>query len=324
MTGPVFIVGMNGSGTTMLLDSLGRHPELYGFTRETRLIPDLLRRDWGDLGDDDNFRKLWETVRNIPAFGAMNHNQPSPLPENWREFERTPAAVISETISYFARNHDKDCWMEKTPQHAQHVALLAQAWPDARFIHMIRDGRDCAASFNRRWKRTPELTLYRWKRVVRLCRGDGQALGPGRYLEIKYEDLTENPDYWMKRACEFLKVDFNKAVLQSEQPQSDREGEIGTIVARTPRWHTAFKPSQLRRLERIAGSLLTELGYSVTHEQQENDPDRLQLKWWTAKDYLRQYTNEIITKIRGDNRKSWQTILRLPMTAISQARHQRF
>lgn len=324
MNAPIFIVGMNGSGTTMLLDSLGRHPQLYGFTRETRLIPDLLERDWGDLNDDENFRKLWDTVRNIPAFGAMNNDQPSPLPENWRSFERTPVAVIHETINHFAHAAQKTCWMEKTPQHAQHVALLAKAWPEARFIHMIRDGRDCAASFNRRWKRTPELTVYRWKRVIRLCRRDGQALGENRYLEIKYEDLTANPQYWMRQACDFLKVDFDNAVLESEQPQSDREGEIGTIVPTKPRWHSAFTASRLNRFENIAGSLLSELGYPVTNPEHDQDPTRLQLKWWVAKDYLRQYTNEIVTKVRGNNRKSWQTILRLPMTAISQARQQRF
>jgi len=308
----------------MLLDSLGRHPDLYGFTRETRLIPELLSRDWGDLTDDDAFGKLFDTVRHMPAFGAMNHNQPSPLPDNWREISRTPVAVVDEAISHFARVANKSTWMEKTPQHAQHVALLAKAWPEARFIHMVRDGRDCAASFNRRWKRTPELTLYRWKQVVRLCRADGKALGPDRYLEIKYEDLTQDPDKWMHRACEFLNVEFDSVVLQSEQPQSEREGEVGTIVSRQPRWRTAFSSGHMRRLENIAGSLLAELGYAVDNNDGDNNPDRLRVKWWTAKDYFRQYTNEVVSKIQGRNRKSWQTILRLPVTALSQARQQRF
>lgn len=308
----------------MLLDSLGRHPELYGFTRETRLIPDLLSRDWGDLNDDDAFGKLWEAVRHMPAFGAMNNDQPSPLPDNWRSVERTPAAVIDEAISHFARRADKTVWMEKTPQHAQHVALLGSAWPNARFIHMVRDGRDCAASFNRRWKRTPELTLYRWKRVVRLCRAAGESLGRDRYLEIKYEDLTDNPEHWMQAACDFLRVDFDPVVLQSEQPQSEREGEVGTIVSRQARWRTAFSERQLGSLEKIAGSALAELGYEVDNQSGDQNPNRLLVKWWTVKDYFRQYTNEVISKVQGRNRKSWQTILRLPMTALSQARQQRF
>jgi len=214
--------------------------------------------------------------------------------------------------------------MEKTPQHAQHIAQLGAAWPNARFIHMIRDGRDCAASFNRRWKRTPELTLYRWKRVVQLCRADGESLGRDRYLEIKYEDLTGNPERWMREACDFLQVDFDPVVLQSEQPQSDREGEVGTIVARQHRWRTAFSKRQLRSLESVAGATLAKFGYDVDVDNGDQNPSRPLVKWWTIKDYLRQYTNEVISKVQGRNRKSWQTILRLPMTALSQARQQRF
>ena len=57
---PVFVVGMNGSGTTMLLDSLGRHPALYAFPKETRLIPYLMSRvsTYGDLTVDANFQRL--------------------------------------------------------------------------------------------------------------------------------------------------------------------------------------------------------------------------------------------------------------------------
>ncbi|MGH8607377.1 MAG: sulfotransferase, partial [Gammaproteobacteria bacterium] len=56
-TGPVFLVGMNGSGTTMLLHSLGNHPDLYGCKRETRVLPHFIAHlhRYGTLGDDDNF-----------------------------------------------------------------------------------------------------------------------------------------------------------------------------------------------------------------------------------------------------------------------------
>jgi hypothetical protein len=54
---PVFIVGMNGSGTTMMLDHLGRHPELFGFKTETYILPHylLVEAKYGDLKVDGNF-----------------------------------------------------------------------------------------------------------------------------------------------------------------------------------------------------------------------------------------------------------------------------
>lgn len=321
---PVFIVGMNGSGTTMLLDCLGRHPGLYGFPRETRTLPDIINSRWGDLENDDNFTRLWEAVRSIIWFAAINGDKKPPRPDNYLSYARTLAAVIDAHYAYFANRHAKTRWLEKTPQHAQHLSELSQVFPKAKFIHMIRDGRDCAASFERRWGRTPELTIHRWKRVVELCRADGEALGPERYMEIQYESLTQEPEPWMHKVCEFLDVEFDEAVMVSEMPQSKNEGQAGTIEARAPRWKKAFNSQQLDRLHAIAGSLLNQLGYEGVTNTGNSAPPRWQLKYWRATDYARQYRTEITTKLQGKNRKSWRTIARLPLTAAAQSRQQRF
>ena len=166
---PVFIVGMNGSGTTMLLDSLGNHPDLYAYPRETRLIPNLIHNvdRYGDLNNDENFLRLWHAVLGIPAFRGKKYKSPKPpLPANWRDFPRNLAAVLDAVFRYFALTHGKIRWCEKTPQHVQHLQNLHAVFPGAKFIHIIRDGRDCAASFHRRWRRQPELTIYRWKKVI--------------------------------------------------------------------------------------------------------------------------------------------------------------
>lgn len=154
---PVFIVGMNGSGTTMLLDCLGRHPLLYGFPRETRTLPDIINNDWGDLDNDDNFKRAWEAVRSIIWFAAINGDKKPPRPDNYLEFPRTLTAIIDAHYRYFATRQSKNRWLEKTPQHAQHLLALARVFPNAKFIHMIRDGRDCAASFERRWEERQNL-----------------------------------------------------------------------------------------------------------------------------------------------------------------------
>jgi len=321
---PVFIVGMNGSGTTMLLDCLGRHPMLYGFPRETRTLPDIINTDWGDLDNDENYTRLWEAVRAIIWFAAINGNKKPPRPNNYLSFPRTLTAVINAHYAYFAKRQSKTRWLEKTPQHAQHLSSLSRVFPNAKFIHMIRDGRDCAASFERRWGRTPELTIHRWKRVVELCRADGYSLGAERYLEIQYESLTQDPESWMHKICDFLEVEFDPAIMVSEMPQSNKEGQAGTIEARAPRWKTAFNEQQLDRLHTIAGDLLKKLGYEGVTKAGDNAPPEWQLRYWRATDYARQYGTEISTKLQGKNRKSWRTIARLPLTAAAQSRQQRF
>src|SRR3546814_13156739 len=87
---PVFIVGMNGSGTTMLHDCLNNHPAFYGFPIETKILPVYLERraKYGDLAIDANFLRLWNDLRNIVYFRIMNGREAPPLPKDWAERER--------------------------------------------------------------------------------------------------------------------------------------------------------------------------------------------------------------------------------------------
>jgi hypothetical protein len=324
---PVFVVGMNGSGTTMLLDNLGRHPSLYAFPRETRLIPFLIasQQRFGDLDKDDNYRRLWEEVLAINVFEYVNGHKPVPLPENWRDRPRGLASVLDGVFRYFAAREGKQRWCEKTPQHVQHMDKLSELFPKARFIHVIRDGRDSAASFSRRWSRTPELTIYRWKKVVALGRKQGRTLGGERYLEVRFEDLTTEPETWLRKICEFVDVPFDDAVLVSSQPylnaatrRLDQEQKSGGLQPNSGNWKTCFTKSRQRSLERIAGRTLASCGYETDAPEADRDPPAWQRRYWSARDYTLQYLKEIGLKLTGRIERPWRVILSRPIVAFRQ------
>lgn len=325
---PVFLVGMNGSGTTMLLDSLGRHSQLYAFPRETRVLPHLIASldRFGDLSDDDSFKRLWDEVRSIGVLRYVNEGQPVPLPDDWANTPRNLAAVLDRVFRYFAHSQGKVRWCEKTPQHAQHILSLAAVFPKAKFVHMIRDGRDSAASFKRRWQRTPELTIFRWKKVVQEGRRQGTSLEPTRYLEVKYEDLTANPEHWIRRVSEFIAVTFEPATLESSEPylKKKQEGEPGKIRSNSGRWREAFNAAQIARLEAIAGRTLDETGYSTGNPTGDHDPPAMLRDWWLMRDYVHQFTTEIFKRARGDLKRPWWVILGRPWVALRQRRMNKF
>ena len=322
---PVFIVGMNGSGTTMLLDCLGRHPLLYGFPLETRVMPNFLSSgaQQGDLENDDEFLKLFNQIRKLPVFQMVNQSTPVPLPDDWHGYFRQVSAIFNYIFLYFAHQQGKSRWCEKTPQHVQHLDLLAQHYPQARFIHIIRDGRDCASSFQRRWYRTPELTIYRWRRVVDMGRRQGRALS-GRYMEVKYEDLTTTPEHWMREICDFLDVEFSPNVLVSRRPQNKNRGVLGGIEKNTGKWQSSFSVRQRRSLEKIAGQSFSELGYPVEFEKGHESPSKNRLRYWNVKDYSRQFFIEIYKKLTGQSKKDWRMLFYLPVSAIKQLRSNRY
>jgi hypothetical protein len=326
--GPVFVVGMNGSGTTMLLDCLGRHPALYAFPQETRLIPYLMSRVavFGDLSEDANFLRLWEEVRNLGVFRVANGEQPVPVPDDWRDYSRSLAAVLDGVFRYFAAREGKRRWCEKTPQHAQHLLALAEQFPNAKFIQVIRDGRDCAASFHRRWRRQPELTMYRWKKVVASGQTQGNALGEGRYLETRYEDLTAAPESSLRRICGFLGLRFDEAVLESAQPYMQAaNGNSGRGLKRNSgKWQSYFTARVQQRLEQIAGRTLARCGYATRFPEADLDPAPWRRRYWAGAESLRQYGREIWRKLNGEIERPWSVILSKPLNALRQRQHNEY
>jgi hypothetical protein len=304
---PVFIVGMNGSGTTMMLDHLGHHPELFGFDVETYILPYYLASEsrYGDLREDRNFLRLWNDMRGEYPFRQRNRQQPLALPPDWSSVQRHACAVFDRIIREFARREGKERWCEKTPAYAMHIDRLAAAFPDARFIHMLRDARDCAASDHRRWGRHPEGTAFRWKRRVAEGRNQGSRI-PDRYLEIRYEDVTSDPRSYMGRVCEFVCVDFDERVMSASRVRPKNIGTTAkTIVTNRSRGIQYFNDSRLQALEKIAGKQLAVLGYETRFPDGDFNPSNIQRLWWTIHDGCAFLSRQLKDKFTVRKRMKW-------------------
>jgi hypothetical protein len=281
---------------------------------------------YGDLKNDANFQRLWDMARSLTVFREANGNTPIPLPPDWRAYPRSLPAVLDAIFSYFAGRTGKARWCEKTPQHVQHLLALAEQFPSAKFIHVIRDGRDCAASFHRRWRRRPELTIFRWKKVVTTGREQGKRLGAGRYLQVRYEDLTAAPESSLRRICEFLALPFDAAVLDSARPHmqtSDGAGGRG-LQQNSGKWQSYFTAGRQQRLERIAGRTLAECGYTTCCPDADGEIPRWQRRYWASTEVLRQYGREIWRKLNGDLERPWRVILAKPLNALRQRQHNEY
>ena len=197
---PVFIVGMNGSGTTMLADSLGKHPDLYMFPNEAKVLPFFMHNlnRYGDLSTIGARRRLADDIGRTKSFWQVNGKTPLVLAD-FQLDKPGFRGVIHAIFNELASREDKQRWGEKSPMNLQHITALAKVFPNAQFIHIIRDGREVAQSFHRRWRYYPQRTIYRWKKLVAMGREHGHRLGSERYLEVFYEKLTENPENEMRR-----------------------------------------------------------------------------------------------------------------------------
>lgn len=290
--GPIFIVGMNGSGTTMLADCLENSPELYAFPRETRMVPWLIEHldDFGDLKSPENLQRLLDRFCEFHDIKTILKKKLALQAVN----EPTLNGVLNAVYGHLAAQQGKPRWIEKSPMNVQFMLQIAEHLPSAKFIHIYRDGRDVAQSNQRRWHKNPYLTMYRWKQVVRQGKKDGKVLGSDRYFEVKYEQLTCEPEATMRNICAFIGINYQPQLLQSSMPFvnsvfGNRAGaKTGMIVPTGQKWRKYFSPRQIAALEKIGGLLLADLGYEPNNVSGDSNLSLIQKKYWRAVDIVTQ------------------------------------
>jgi hypothetical protein len=288
---PVFIVGMNGSGTTMLLDHMGEHPQLFGYRLETLFLPGYLINvgKYGDLEDDTNFRRLWDDMRSEFAIRKVNRRSPLALPDDWKDTPRNVGGIFDAMMLEFAAREHKTRWCEKTPSHVFHLDLLSEAFPNAKFIHIVRDGRDCAASCLRRWVTHPVGASARWREAMQAGRKAAETI-PGRYLEVAYEKVIVSPEEELRRICGFLDVAFDDAVLKAKRVRPKMTGHSSAeIMPNKSNRSLLEERGYAEKIERIAGKELSARGYECKYPDSDvrvSRFDRFAWHWNDARAFI--------------------------------------
>jgi hypothetical protein len=268
---PFFLVGNDRSGTTMLRLILDRGA--VAIPPESMFLVDFagVRRSSGldDPGAARDFlRRVWDHPRvrlwNLPA-------EPPELPAGLSNEEAYRFAVEAPFRAY-ARANGKERWADKTPLYLAHLDELDAVWPEARFVVLVRDGRDVALSLmgvpfgpNNVW-----AAARFWADGVR--RGEKAARRwPERVLTLRYEDVVADPDTQVRKLCEFVGLPFAEDMLAIERTDAskvlkDQAGWFTNVWAginpsAVGKWRTAMSPRQQRVFASIAGPELERMGY---------------------------------------------------------------
>lgn len=270
-TMPFFIVGAQRSGTTMLRLMLNSHSRLC-VPFESVFIPEFYKKleCYGDLNLPDNSRALAEAVAAHP-FVIKGQLMPN-LQEILDKKPTTYPAMIDAIFSSLAAARGKVRWGDKTPSYIVEMDVLWKIFPECRFVHLIRDGRDVALSLRSLSWGTRDLirSAQNWCWKVALGRKMGQMI-PQHYLEVRYEDLVTNPSEILTRICNFLGENFEVAMLHypetaiAEMPAKSLQWHRMSVVAPDARkigaWRAKMSQDDQIIFDDVAGSMLEECGY---------------------------------------------------------------
>jgi len=260
---PVVIGGCARSGTTLMRVMIDTHPNIYcGPETGLLYLRTLTQRKIRKLS-----RKLEvpeETLR------AMMRDTPSYF------------SFVETLFDHLRERAGKPRWGDKSPQNVLHLDRILRHFPEARFIHMIRDGRDTACSLRtfpryrmvdgKRMELDTDNPLDQCiKRWVHDVEAGMRYRGDPRYIEVKYEDLIESDEEILMRVFEFLDEPWDERVTkyyQIDSPSRDEDKMPQNPGATKPiyrtahgRWRNEFTEEDKRVFKALAGDLLVKLGY---------------------------------------------------------------
>jgi hypothetical protein len=276
-TAPVFVVGGPRSGTTLLSAMLAAHPafdcgpETHFLSRWSRLAPSERQRildpaDWPERATA-YVCSLSLGKRPIhPMFGLEREEVRA-----WMAVRPPSLATMLESLTaQRALRNGSPRWVEKTPRHLEVPELIVSTWPRARIVRIVRDPRDAAVSLTKVPFGTPSL-LTNLSVLSRMNEAAAEFYRTsGLALTVRYEDLVTSPERELRRICDFIEVDYVRAMLEDrsgatsvaaehEWWKGDATGPLDR--SRSGRWAEEMPPAVQHYAALNLGPMLEEHGY---------------------------------------------------------------
>jgi hypothetical protein len=244
MLNPVhFLIGAERSGTTLLRLMLDHHPEI-AWCSEFEYSVDPMG-DGADFPETNRYIAWLERDRIFRLHGwQIDRGLDYPhLMDSFLQQKLGGKSVIGATVH-------------------RHFPRLLKIWPHARFIYLLRDGRDVAKSTigmgvaGNMWS-----AMDRWMMAEKLWDELRASLPEDRWIEVRYEELIAEPVQGLTRICRFLGVNFDQAMfdyVHTTQTYGLPDPKL------SQQWRKKLSPEEIRQAEAKAGALLQARGYELS------------------------------------------------------------
>ena len=279
----IFVVGNSRSGTTML----GR---MLGLNKSVHTFPELhfFERYYGNPLNDARALEATSRMLRIEAEGffgnspiAKYHGEANQLLNNDRLHQ--PVDIYSRFITHALAKRNKQIACEQTPQNVFYTGEILQAFPDAKFINLVRDPRDVLLSQKNKWRRLklgaqfsnrfeslrsrvnyqPITISTLWNAAVQA--GLAFEANPN-VITVRFEDLLANPEGTLRRICKHAGIEFSVEMLDVPQVGSssgeDKPDRKGLNTDRAQSWKRGgLTKAELHLCQRVTSENMKRFGY---------------------------------------------------------------
>lgn len=245
----IFILGCYNSGTTLLDQVLSRHHAVSGLMDEGVVLTDKLPRP-----EDFGWRRMWCMCEDQLKVAGNLHTIADRVKRHWSNF-------------YDVR---KSWLVEKSISNTVRSRFFAEHFQPAFFIHIVRNGYAVTEGIRRKAAIMPgnplhgqgqypwELCARQWRRSLEVV--DENKAHMTNFLEISYEQLTENPGETVKAICSFLGIGFEPAMIDASFAVHEKDEAITNMNARSL---ARLSPGDIAAINSVAGDCLKRYGYYI-------------------------------------------------------------
>ena len=314
---PVFIGGHRKCGTTVFTSLLDAHKELFVYPSETgffyKFYPVFLDNKY--LEEEKEHRVIESILRSLDevvtkwigkeqlpeySFDQLVFKFQERLNSTVKEPKDYYESVIYAAYCLFSKiKNSNKFWVDKTTSIEIYADVLFDWYPDAKFIHILRDPRDNYGSIKSGWDKRYKYQFDSKERLLqslidrallgmRLAEINHDRYSSRRYLPLRFEDFTSEPGKELKRVCEFLEIDFSKSMLEptfcgSSWGGNNFENKSFSTLSdeNVNKWKSRISEHEAKVIEFYFRDLMTKYNYQLEYSIHEAaDAARKHYEWF--------------------------------------------
>lgn len=292
---PIFVTGCDRSGTTFLASLLGGADGVV-VTPESQFFHQFIGYFMNDELTVSDRERLFNLLINNWRLKIWGIESLSEELMNMSSDKNTFRSIVDNIIYMYDRQNyggANSVWVDHTPSHVRFLDRIFEVYPDAKIIHIVRDGRAVAASFKKlSWgPNTPLKAAEFWSHKVGIG-AIAELVYTNKLIRVKYEDIVMDAENTLPSICDFLEIPYMDSMLAGNGFKTPKytihqHQQVGGAPnqERVNSWKHVLTNREIEIFEYLSGDVLSYFGYETLYGQKANSMSRVERQVMEAKEH---------------------------------------